>query len=149
MFRANKDIATPHQYQSYWYTWPIMQRPINCFHLFDKEIGKASRVYLLGNPLVWWFVLACVALSPLCFVLRRVRIRTSWNCENGHAKKIALPLRLFADIFSFYFFFLCPFRCSTCRSQQLPMTNPAMTARSLPSHQPLATAWYNCTLGIC
>jgi len=71
MYRANKDITTPHSYSSYWYSWPTMQRPINCWVAFDSKNKTSSRVYLFGNPFVWWGALAGLVLSPLCLFFRR------------------------------------------------------------------------------
>jgi len=69
MFRANKDIATAHTYQSYWYTWPVMHRPINSF-VKGVGGGTTARVFLMGNPMVWWGALGGLVVSPLCLVLK-------------------------------------------------------------------------------
>ncbi len=59
MFKSSAAITTQHPYQSKWYSWPIMMRPI-----FDWENilddGRVERIYLLGNPLIWWLGLLCV-----------------------------------------------------------------------------------------
>lgn len=61
MFRANQRLTTPHPYSSPWYSWPFMDRPI--FYWIQGE----ARIYLLGNPIVWWFssaaVLTCLAIA--------------------------------------------------------------------------------------
>ncbi len=57
MFRANQRITATHAYSSKWYTWPFMLRPV---YFWNKDIvaaGHASvyeKIYLLGNPFVWW-----------------------------------------------------------------------------------------------
>ncbi|HUO75447.1 MAG TPA: phospholipid carrier-dependent glycosyltransferase [Candidatus Paceibacterota bacterium] len=48
MYRANATLTATHPYSSLWYTWPMMARPI-----FYWVSGDA-RIYLLGNPVVWW-----------------------------------------------------------------------------------------------
>ncbi|HTP56999.1 MAG TPA: phospholipid carrier-dependent glycosyltransferase [Candidatus Paceibacterota bacterium] len=48
MYRANATLTATHPYSSLWYTWPLMVRPI-----FYWVVGDA-RIYLLGNPAVWW-----------------------------------------------------------------------------------------------
>ncbi|HRU35991.1 MAG TPA: phospholipid carrier-dependent glycosyltransferase [Candidatus Paceibacterota bacterium] len=59
MFAANASITKSHPYESKWYTWPIMWRSI-----FDWEKrldnGQVERIYLLGNPLIWWMGLLSV-----------------------------------------------------------------------------------------
>lgn len=48
MFRSNRRLDATHPYSSKWYTWPLMTRPIFYW------VKDASRIYLLGNPLVWF-----------------------------------------------------------------------------------------------
>lgn len=42
----------PFYYESRWFSWPFMIRPVKYF--FESENGKISAVYFLGNPIVWW-----------------------------------------------------------------------------------------------
>ena len=67
MFAANRRITTEHSYSSTWRTWPFMMRSV---YYWNKDIqaspesddrgGSTSggagfmRIYLLGNPFVWW-----------------------------------------------------------------------------------------------
>ena len=48
MYRSNQRLMASHPYSSQWYTWPLMTRPI---FYWTKD---AARIYLLGNPLIWW-----------------------------------------------------------------------------------------------
>lgn len=59
MFKSSAAITTQHPYQSKWYGWPIMMRSI---YDWEKTLndGKVERIYLLGNPLIWWLGLLCV-----------------------------------------------------------------------------------------
>lgn len=41
-----------HYYQSDWWSWPFMIRPIKYFS--ETQNDKTSFIYFLGNPLVWW-----------------------------------------------------------------------------------------------
>jgi dolichyl-phosphate-mannose-protein mannosyltransferase len=41
-----------HPYQSNWWQWPTMQRPI--WYLFEKIDDHYQAVLLLGNPLIYW-----------------------------------------------------------------------------------------------
>ncbi|MFN7088753.1 MAG: hypothetical protein ACK4NX_02990, partial [Candidatus Paceibacteria bacterium] len=40
-------------YSSKFYTWPIMVRPVY-YWVKSFEDGKTARIYLLGNPILWW-----------------------------------------------------------------------------------------------
>jgi dolichyl-phosphate-mannose-protein mannosyltransferase len=48
MYRSNQRLTATHPYGSAWYSWPLMGRPIFYW------IQGAERIYLLGNPVVWW-----------------------------------------------------------------------------------------------
>jgi len=53
MFLADKLLIGSHSYGSKWYTWPIMTRPI-FYWQGTKAAQENSKIYLLGNPLVYW-----------------------------------------------------------------------------------------------
>lgn len=48
MYESNQQLTSDHPYSSRWYSWPFMTRPI--FYWVDG----VSRIYFLGNPVVWW-----------------------------------------------------------------------------------------------
>ncbi len=48
MYQSNQRLTATHPYGSLWYTWPFMQRPIYYW------VSGNERIYLLGNPVVWW-----------------------------------------------------------------------------------------------
>lgn len=48
MYRSNQRLTATHPYSSRWYSWPFMARPI--FYWVQGD----ARIYLLGNPIVWW-----------------------------------------------------------------------------------------------
>jgi len=53
MYTANANIKATHSYGSKWYTWPFLLRPI--YYWFGQsEAGQSSRIYLQGNPFIWW-----------------------------------------------------------------------------------------------
>lgn len=65
MLAANQRLTEEHSYGSEWYTWPIMSRPI--YYWYKDLQTKESRIYLLGNPLVYWLgSLGVVMLSLFC-----------------------------------------------------------------------------------
>lgn len=56
MYRANATLTAGHPYGSKWYTWPFMMRPIYYWYEATSNApnGTASRIYLIGNPVIWW-----------------------------------------------------------------------------------------------
>jgi len=64
MYRSNKRLSATHPYSSRWYSWPVMTRPIFYW------VKDTARIYLLGNPFVWYGSTAAL-LAACAFVLRR------------------------------------------------------------------------------
>jgi dolichyl-phosphate-mannose-protein mannosyltransferase len=52
MYKANANLTAGHPYSSKWYSWPFMIRPI--YYWYKNNAPDASRIYFLGNPLIWW-----------------------------------------------------------------------------------------------
>lgn len=53
MYTANANLKATHSYGSQWYTWPFLLRPI--YYWFGAGEGNQSaRIYLQGNPFIWW-----------------------------------------------------------------------------------------------
>jgi dolichyl-phosphate-mannose-protein mannosyltransferase len=48
MYKANQGLTATHPYSSQWFSWPLMLRPIYYW------VNGNSRIYLLGNPVIWW-----------------------------------------------------------------------------------------------
>ncbi len=81
MYGANTNLTAGHPYSSRWYTWPFMARPI--YYWYENSPGIASqesRIYLLGNPIVWWastaaiiYLLISLALSIFGFIISKIR----------------------------------------------------------------------------
>jgi dolichyl-phosphate-mannose-protein mannosyltransferase len=78
MYALQTQVLKPHTYQSEWWTWPLLIRPIWYFYEWDD--GAQRGVLLIGNPVVMWggllAVLACYwawfrecAIRPLAVAL--------------------------------------------------------------------------------
>lgn len=78
MYALQTQTLRPHTYQSDWWSWPLMLRPIWYFYEWDN--GAQRGVLLIGNPVIMWgglvAVLACFwawfrsrALYPLAVAL--------------------------------------------------------------------------------
>jgi len=77
MIRASARIKNKHNWQSSWWSWPLDIRGILYYTDPDHSEGLIAKIYLLGNPIVYWFVLLFVFLFvmslPLLLVVRKVR----------------------------------------------------------------------------
>lgn len=61
MWQLQTQILTPHTYQSSWWSWPLILRPI--WYFYEPDQGAVRGVLLIGNPAIMWggllAVLAC------------------------------------------------------------------------------------------
>ena len=72
MFRANANLTAGHPYASQWYTWPFMLRPIYYWNesLPGNQIDTTpARIYLLGNPAIWWGATVGIFYALLVLVI--------------------------------------------------------------------------------
>ena len=62
MFHQQTQVLPPHVYQSSWWSWPVMIRPI--WYLYEQADGAQRGVLMIGNPAVMWggliAVVACL-----------------------------------------------------------------------------------------
>jgi dolichyl-phosphate-mannose-protein mannosyltransferase len=58
MFARQTQVLPPHTYQSDWWTWPLMLRPV--WYLYEQADGAQRGILLLGNPAIMWGGLAAV-----------------------------------------------------------------------------------------
>ncbi len=54
MYDYHSGLESTHDFQSSWWTWPFMIRPIWYYNGRDLPAGMASTIVSLGNPAVWW-----------------------------------------------------------------------------------------------
>lgn len=54
MLRYHSQLTETHPYQSAWWEWPFMSRPMAFYFGSDLPAGVVSKIYTLGNPAVWW-----------------------------------------------------------------------------------------------
>ncbi|UZK65997.1 glycosyltransferase family 39 protein [Sphingomonas sp. M1-B02] len=61
MYALQTQILPAHNYQSDWWSWPLMLRPI--WYFYEPDLGAQRGVLLIGNPVIMWggllAVLAC------------------------------------------------------------------------------------------
>ncbi|KQM98301.1 glycosyltransferase family 39 protein [Sphingomonas sp. Leaf25] len=69
MYQRQTQILAPHPYQSSWWSWPLLLRPI--WYFYEPDGGVQRGVLLLGNPAIMWGGLAAVALCLWSGIRRR------------------------------------------------------------------------------
>lgn len=87
MFAANRRLTQTHSYGSRWYTWPLMIRPIYYWNkdLTNRQPVLYERIYLLGNPFVWWA--STYAVIALLFGYADTIVALAWRKFFSSAKK--------------------------------------------------------------
>jgi dolichyl-phosphate-mannose--protein O-mannosyl transferase len=62
MYALQTQVLARHTYQSDWWSWPLMLRPI--WYFYEWDAGAQRGVLLIGNPVIMWgglvAVLACL-----------------------------------------------------------------------------------------
>lgn len=61
-YETNIKANLQHPYSSKFYTWPLLLRPIYYW------VGGKAKIYLIGNPILWWFSSAGIFLLFLLWV---------------------------------------------------------------------------------
>ena len=69
MFRQQTQVLPAHTYQSSWWSWPLVIRPI--WYLYEPADGAQRGILLLGNPAVMWGGLVAVALCGWAWLRER------------------------------------------------------------------------------
>ena len=69
MFREQTQVLPAHTYQSAWWSWPLLLRPI--WYLYEPVDGAQRGILLLGNPAVMWGGLIAVAACLWAWIRER------------------------------------------------------------------------------
>ena len=59
MFRQQTQVLPHHTYQSAWWSWPLVIRPI--WYLYEPADGAQRGILMIGNPAIMWGGLVAVA----------------------------------------------------------------------------------------
>lgn len=64
MWWYHTGLRATHSYSSPWWSWPFLIRPVYLYTT-DEIAGMVSRIYLMGNPFVFWFGVASIISSAI------------------------------------------------------------------------------------
>jgi len=62
MWWYHTGLEATHPYTSPWWSWPLTGRPVYLY-TSDEIGGFVSRIYAIGNPIIFWFGFASVVLG--------------------------------------------------------------------------------------
>lgn len=110
-YNLSLDNST-HPYSSSWISWPVLQRPIY-YWTGTTRTGAHEYIYLQGNPIIWWGLLAGVVIVALAWirspeVFERYRgplalLGLAWLANYLPFVLIRRPMFLYHYLFSFLF----------------------------------------------
>ena len=72
MYSYHTGLTATHSYQSPWWQWPLLIRPMWYYVGYDVTPGNISTISAMGNPAVWW-VCSFVSVGVIYSLLRRKR----------------------------------------------------------------------------
>lgn len=70
MFNYHSKLDATHPFQSPWYSWPVIYKPIWFYAGSGLEAGKIATISSFGNPAVWYAGLVCTLIAIGTFVKR-------------------------------------------------------------------------------
>ncbi|PVU94435.1 hypothetical protein BB561_002535 [Smittium simulii] len=73
MFRVNNGLVSSHPYDSRPGKWPLLSRGIG---YWSKE---SKRIYLLGNPILWWLSFASVVTFAIVWIVILLRDKRGYK----------------------------------------------------------------------
>ncbi|MEK7478030.1 MAG: phospholipid carrier-dependent glycosyltransferase [Patescibacteria group bacterium] len=104
MYVANKTLTATHPYSSQWYTWPFLVRPIYYWVQTAKTASGMplveSKIYLLGNPFIYWLSDLAVMFMLVYLILLFKNIK---NLKNNYRLPVFLIIGYLANWLPFIF----------------------------------------------
>ncbi len=103
MYARQTQVLPPHTYQSSWWSWPVIGRPI--WYFYEVADGAQRGIFLLGNPAVMWGGLVTIAACVLGW-LRTREMRLGFAAAlwiGGFAVWAIIPKSL-----GFYYYYYLP-----------------------------------------
>ena len=71
MYEYHSTLTATHDFQSPAYTWPLIKKPLIEYRNTSLPKNKTSLMYVLGNPAVFWFGIACVFIAAIIAIKKK------------------------------------------------------------------------------
>lgn len=86
-YHSTPGLGADHPFQSPWWEWPLILKPMWYFKGTYQPIGTGSTIYAMGNPAVWWTGLAALVIVFVVFVKRHVWKGTGEGMLHVHTRE--------------------------------------------------------------
>ncbi|HWQ57708.1 MAG TPA: phospholipid carrier-dependent glycosyltransferase [Clostridia bacterium] len=73
MYNYHSTLTATHPYQSPWWQWPLILRPMWYYVNYDVAEGSIGTISAMGNPAVWW--VCCVGSAMALIKLIRGKLK--------------------------------------------------------------------------
>ncbi len=71
MYTYHGGVSDPHPFESPWYSWPIMYRPVYYYSAPITLEGQWGTIVAIGNPLIWWTGLLALVATLVLSIKKR------------------------------------------------------------------------------
>lgn len=79
MLSYHGGLKATHSYQSPWWQWPLIIRPVWYYVSYDVGEGYAGTISAMGNPAVWWVCLIVCIVTIGRLIRGRKRFDNVWT----------------------------------------------------------------------
>ena len=86
-YHSTPGLGADHPFQSPWWEWPLILKPMWYFKGTYQPIGTGSTIYALGNPAVWWTGLIALVIVFAAFIKRHVWSGTGEGRLHVHSRE--------------------------------------------------------------
>ncbi len=109
MFNYHGGLTADHPFQSPWYQWPLMLRPIWFYQGKLMDSGMVSSIVSLGNPLVWWSGFVAFAMLVVKSIRKKRISNGVWVMLVGFAFQFLPWVMVSRVTFIYHYFASLPF----------------------------------------
>ncbi len=102
-YHGTPGLGADHPFQSPWWEWPLILKPMWYFKGNYVPVGSGSTIYAMGNPAVWWTGLISLMIVFAAFIKRHVWKGTGKGRLHVHTREHdAVPALLLIGFSSQY-----------------------------------------------
>jgi len=109
MFSYHSTLVDDHFFQSPWYQWPFMIKPMWFYKNYALPAGHMGSIATFGNPLVWWTGTVSILYLLLRCVKNGFRAEKSWWIMAGYLSQLLPWVLVPRSMFIYHYFGSVPF----------------------------------------
>lgn len=107
MFSYHSGLKATHAYQSPWWQWPLIIRPMWYYVSYDVAEGNIGTISAMGNPAVWWVCCVGSAAALIKLIRGKLKPNMEWFVLFTALLAELLPWVLVTRCTFIYHYFAC------------------------------------------